>query len=208
MNSDVIPFYGSWYKDMFAIERSSMDRQGKVIAFLNKHLPQGLVLDIGAGDGFTAKRIIGRDVFCLEPSTGMVNFDNSPFWVRGSAEDIPFHDSYFDAAYSTWAYFFAGNDKRRGLKEAERVIKSGGKLIVVDNAGKDEFSSFAVHPIAEGPEFYLENGFTVHYIETAFEFASIEDAEALMSFYFGDRMKDENIRLSYEYRVAAYMKTV
>lgn len=208
MKDDVIPFYGSQNKDMFAIERSSMDRQGKVIAFLNEHLPQWLILDIGAGDGFTAKRIVGRKVFCLEPSTEIINLNNNPFWAKGSAENIPFHDNYFDAAYSTWAYFFAGNDKRKGLKEAERVVKHGGKLIIVDNAGKDEFSSFAVHSIAEGPEFYIENGFAVHYIETAFEFESIKDAKTLMSFYFGDRMTDKNIKLSYEYKVAAYMKIV
>jgi len=208
MKDDVIPFYGSWDKEMFAIERSSMDRQGKVIAFLNEHLPQGLILDIGAGDGFTAKRIVGRKVFCMEPSTDIINLDNNSLWVKGSAENIPFHDKYFDAAYATWAYFLPGKDKRKGLQEAERVIKPGGKLIIVDNAGNDEFSSFAAHSIAEGPEFYLENGFTVHYIETAFEFEALKDAKTLMSFYFRDRIMDKNVKLSYGYRVVAYVKII
>ena len=84
----------------------------------------------------------------------------------------------------------------------------GGAIIVIDNAGDDEFCSWAPHPIAEGPEFYLENGFSVSLIETAFEFESIDDALALMTLYFGDRITEENIKLVYEYKVVAYIKKV
>ena len=193
---------------MFAIERSSMDRQGKVMEFLNSYLPGGLILDLGAGDGYTAARITGADIICLEPSDGMVNFKNNRLWAKGSAENIPFHNNYFDAVYSTWAYFLPGIDKSKGLREAERVVKDGGTIIVIDNAGNDEFCSWAPHPIAEGPEFYLENRFSVCSIETAFEFDSIDDALALMTLYFGDKITKENIKLVYEYKVAAYIKKV
>ncbi len=206
--NDLIPFYGAKNREMFAIERSSMDRQGKVIEFLNRHLPGGIILDIGAGDGYTAKRITGADVICLEPSVEMVNFNNNKLWVKGSAENIPFHDNYFDAAYSTWAYFLPGVDKTKGLREAERVVKNGGTIIVIDNAGDDEFCSWASRPIAEGPKFYLKNGFSASLIETAFEFESIDDALALMTLYFGDRITKENIKLVYEYKVVAYIKKV
>ncbi len=204
--NDVIPFYGARDRKMFAIERSSMDRQGKVIDFLNSHLPQGLILDIGAGDGYTAKRITVADVICLEPSNGMVNFNNNRLWVKGSAESIPFHDNYFDAVYATWAYFLPGSDKSKGLREAERVVKHGGTIIIVDNAGNDEFCRLASTPIAEGPAFYQEHGFSVTYIDTAFEFESFDDALALMTMYFGDRISKENIKLEYEYKVVAYTK--
>ncbi len=50
----VIPFYGADDPDMFAIERRAMDRDGLVIAALDAALPGGLVLDVGAGDGFSA----------------------------------------------------------------------------------------------------------------------------------------------------------
>jgi len=206
MMDDQIPFYGSQNQRLFAIERTSMDRQGKVIDFLNNHLPEGLVLDIGAGDGYTAKRITAAEVICLEPSTEIANFANNKIWTRGSAEHMPFHDNYFDGAYSTWAYFLPGIDKSRGLVEAERVVKGRGTLIVIGNAGGDEFCSLAPKPISEGPEFYLENGFSMSYIETTFEFESLDDAFALMSLYFGNRITKANIKLEYEYRVAAYTK--
>jgi len=206
--NDVIPFYGTQDRKMFAIERSSMDRQGKVIDFLNKHLPPGLILDVGAGDGYTAKRIKNADVICLEPSAGMVNFSNNRLWAKGSAESIPFHDNYFDAVYATWAYFLPGIDKSKGLGEVKRVVKEGGTIIIVDNAGNDEICSLASNLIAEGPEFYLENGFSAYYIDTSFEFESIDDALTLMKMYFGDRITKENIKLEYEYKVVAYIKNM
>jgi ubiquinone/menaquinone biosynthesis C-methylase UbiE len=206
--NDIIPFYGASDRDTFSIERESMDRQGKVVEFLNKHLPRGLILDIGAGDGFTASRIRAGDVICMEPASGMVNFGNNKLWARGSAENIPFHDNYFDAAYATWAYFLPGNDKSKGLLEALRVVKTGGKLIIIDNAGNDEFCSFADKPISEDGGFYRDNGFTTFYIETSFEFQSLDDSFFLMNKYFGDKITKENVKLTYEYKVVAYTKIV
>lgn len=66
---DQIPFYGSENRELFAIEHSSMDRRGKVVEFLNNNLPGGLVLDIGAGDGHTASKIVNSQVICLEPAS-------------------------------------------------------------------------------------------------------------------------------------------
>ena len=144
----------------------------------------------------------------MEPSSGMVNFSNHSLWVKGSAENIPFHDNYFDGAYSTWAYFLPGMEKSKGLEEALRVIKDSGKLIIVDNAGDDEFCSYAKTPIHEGPEFYFRNGFQREIIETAFEFENLQEAFALMSIYFPGSITRENIKQTYQYRVAAYTKSI
>lgn len=203
---DQIDFYGASQRELFAIERESMDRQGKVIARLNQVLPQGTLLDIGAGDGYTAKRIQNRTIVCLEPASGMVNFDNTALWVKGTAEAMPFHNHSFDAAYATWAYFLPGQDKTKGLQEAERVVKPGGRLVIVDNAGEDTFCSLAADPIFEGPDFYLQNGFTQEIIETAFEFKTHDEAYRLMSLYFGEAIQRETVQLEYDYRVALYIK--
>lgn len=45
-----IPFYGEENPLMFEIERRCMDRAGNVIALLDENLPNGMVLDIGAGN--------------------------------------------------------------------------------------------------------------------------------------------------------------
>ena len=204
---DQIPFYGSENRELFAIERASMDRHGKVIEFLNNNLSKGLVLDIGAGDGHTASKIINSEVICLEPAPGIVDFCNNKLWARGTAENIPFHNNYFDAAYATWAYFLPGVKKAKGLQEVERVVKPGGKIIIIDNAGGDEFTSYAPSRIAESTNFYSANGFSVSYINTAFEFSSKNDALSLMRFFFGNKFDETSVKLTYSFRVAAYMKT-
>lgn len=199
----VIPFYGANQRELFNIERQAMDRPGKVINFLNQNLKKGHVLDIGAGDGYTAAKILNSTVFCLEPAPGMINRANSNIWIKGSAENLPFHDDYFDSVYSTWAYFLQGVEKQKGLDQAIRVCKPGGRIIIIDNAGDDEFCSFATTPIHEGPEFYINNGFDLNIIDTCFEFDTLEESERLMKTFFPSIKKDQ-IKLKYEYRVAAY----
>ena len=65
----VIPFYGVDNREMFEIEREAMDRPGKVVEALNAILPgEGVILDIGAGDGFTGHRLAtaGRTIIGIE----------------------------------------------------------------------------------------------------------------------------------------------
>ncbi|MDK1017416.1 MAG: hypothetical protein QGD95_07980 [Actinomycetota bacterium] len=68
----VIPFYGVDNREMFEIEREAMDRPGKVVEALNAILPdEGVILDIGAGDGFTGQRLAtpGRTIVGIEPDS-------------------------------------------------------------------------------------------------------------------------------------------
>ena len=51
--------------------------------------------------------------------------------VRGNAEQLPFHDSSFDrvsVAFGVRNY----EDLRKGLSEAHRVLRHGGKLVVLE----------------------------------------------------------------------------
>ena len=173
----VIPFYGATDPDLFAIERASMDRAGKVIRFLDVTLPQnGLVLDVGAGDGFTAQALTtpSRTVVALEPSAGMVRSERPLPWCRGQAQALPFADASFKGAYATWAYFFPGyHDISPGLSEIRRVTIAGGPIVVVDNAGGDEFTSLGGEKSVSDIDAWIKLGFEVVVIDTAFEF---EDA--------------------------------
>lgn len=205
---DQIPFYGSQQQRLFQIERYAMDAPGKVVQYLNANLPRGVIMDLGAGDGYTANKIEGRTILCVEPSSGMVNFKNNPYWLKGTAENLPFHDNYLDGAYSTWAYFLPGVEKLAGLNEVERACKDGARIIIIDNAGEDEFTRFANDPIHEGPEFYLENGFQMEIIETVWKFRNEQDCFEIMSLFFPKNFYKSDVKLQYSYRVAAYNKIV
>lgn len=186
----VIPFYGSDRPDLFAIERRAMDREGLVISALDDHLPTtGTVLDVGAGNGFTAERLNTRerDVIALEPAAGMIRRDLRLPWVQGEAEQLPFADGSFDAAYATWAYFFSrGWDPSPGLRELHRVVCRDGSLLIVDNLGSDEFSSLSLEDMSADTDFWDQRGFACVVIDTHFDFENMIEARALLGLFFGE----------------------
>lgn len=185
----VIPFYGADEPELFAIERRAMDRDGLVIDALHQLLPAGRVLDVGAGDGFTAERLgTGRSVVALEPSAGMLVRADLPLRVGGEAEHLPFVERVFDGAYATWAYFFSRDwDPTPGLAELDRVVRPDGPLAIVDNLGGDAFAAMAEADISADPAVWETLGFACDVIETAFRFDDLEEARRLLGFFFGDR---------------------
>jgi ubiquinone/menaquinone biosynthesis C-methylase UbiE len=206
---DNIYFYGTDNPKLFQIERNAMDRQGKVISFLESVLPKGRILDIGAGNGHTGSRLaVDRQMVCAEPSPTLPDFSAPVTWVQATAETLPFHDGYFDAAYSTWAYFLPGVKKDKGLAEVGRVVKKGGLFVVIDNAGMDEFTSFSGGDISTDAEFYQRNGFESQIIKTSFDFDDLDEAETLMTAFFGKERMSGQIKKSYSFNVVAYSKVI
>jgi len=206
----VIPFYGAGDRRLFEIERAAMDRPGRVIAALDRVLPAGLVLDVGAGDGFTAERLSSSDrrVVPLEPAGGMRRPGRPLWWLGGEAEHLPLRAGSVDAAYSTWAYFFSRKwDPTPGLRELDRVVRLGGVIAIVDNLGDDEFTALAPDPAAltADPAFWQTEGFECAVIETTFEFDSPSDASELLTLYFGESTEHHE-RLSLTYRVGLFTR--
>ena len=196
----VIPFYGADEPELFGIERTAMDRDGLVIATLDGLLPAGRVLDVGAGDGFTAERLnAGRAVVALDPSAGMLARADLPQRVQGEAERLPFANSSFDGAYATWAYFFSRDwDPTPGIAELDRVVRPGGPLAIVDNLGGDAFAALTDADISADSGFWEAQGFVCEVIETAFRFDDLAEAERLLGFFFEERgMRDAALEVPF-----------
>ena len=163
-----------------------MDRDGLVIAALDELLPPGRVLDVGAGDGFTAERLgAGRPVVALDPSAGMLARADLRHRVRGEAEHLPFAEAAFDGAYATWAYFFSRDwDPTPGIAELDRVVRPGGR-------SRSSTTSVATRSPrwprpTSAPTLRLAGaGVRVRVIETAFRFEDLEEAQRLLGFFFG-----------------------
>ena len=75
MRNTVIPFYGGENPRLFEIERRCMDRDGVVLRFLDNILPNGWVLDVGAGNGVVADSLTRGDriVVAMEPEPKMMD---------------------------------------------------------------------------------------------------------------------------------------
>ncbi len=203
----IIPFYGAEHPDLFALERAAMDRQGSVLSALDDLLPTGLVADVGAGDGYLAEWLTtnSRYVIPVEPAAGMIDRRRALPWIRADAEALPFRTDALDGIYATWAYFFTrGWDPTPGIAEAERVVRPGGTVVVVDNLGADEFTALSDRNISADAAFWTERGFECREVETAFEFDSMDDARTLLGFYFGDEGR-RRAQLTLGFRVGVFI---
>jgi len=117
----------------------------KVIKLIGENNPKK-ILDIATGTGDLAimmaelkpEKVVGLDI-----SSGMLevgkqkiaakNLSNLIDMVLGDSENIPFEDNYFDAiTVSFGVRNFENLDK--GLKEILRVLKPGGKFVVLETA--------------------------------------------------------------------------
>jgi arsenite methyltransferase len=103
------------------------------------------VLDIGSGPGFLAceiAAIVGEEgsVHGVDPSESMLAIAAHRERVAGSAPTefragdavaLPYPDASFDAAVSTQVYEYV-EDMPTALAEARRVLRPGGRLLVLD----------------------------------------------------------------------------
>lgn len=129
-----------------------MDRAGRVVGALDEMLPEGRVVDVGAGNGFTATALSrpGRRVIALEPAAGMIDRDAPLAWLRGDAAHLPFAPRSLDGIYATWAYFFpSGVEIESAVRDAERALSPSGVLAIANNLGDDEFTALSPRDIAE-----------------------------------------------------------
>lgn len=100
------------------------------------------------------------------------------------------------------------SDIDKGLAKLNRVVKNDGKIIIVDNAGDDEFSALAGKSTGSDPRWWRNRGFEPTVIQTSYRFDSLEEASRLLGFYFGDAVAHRNSRTEIEYKVAIYSTKV
>ncbi|NKB70591.1 MAG: methyltransferase domain-containing protein [Candidatus Latescibacteria bacterium] len=210
MPDKIIPFYGTAHPHLFAIERRAMDKEGRVIDYLDPLLPSGMVLDIGAGNGYTAQKLTRpqRKVVALEPSADMIDTQTTLPWVQSVAQELPFPTDSFSGAYATWAYFFPTYHGygQTGLDELHRIVKPKHPLVIVDNAGDDEFCRLFERDIASDAQWWQAQGFERHIIHTHYQFDSMDEAEELLAFYWSNngRAEKSHAQLKIGYSVAVY----
>lgn len=96
------------------------------------------VLEVGPGPGELSERIaveLGADVVAIDVSPRMVELTRA----RGidarvaDVQALPFDDAGFDLVVAAWVLFHPA-DLDRALREIERVLRPGGRLIAATNS--------------------------------------------------------------------------
>ena len=112
--------------------------------------PDYVILDVGCGGGKTVNRLaqhaaLGK-VFGIDYSADMVEYskkvnkkliaENRVEIVEGSVEKMGFSDDFFDLVTAIETYYFWPSFAD-ALQEIKRVLKPGGKLLLVNEMVKD-----------------------------------------------------------------------
>ena len=137
-----IPSPNIWnWPDVYEWENRAQDVARRVWAALREAVPwQGRdVLDVGCGDGFHLPLFTGAaSVTGVEPHAPLVARARTRLADRrdirvlqAGAAALPLPDASVDLVHARTAYFF-GRGCEPGLAEAQRVLRPGGAIAIVD----------------------------------------------------------------------------
>jgi len=115
----------------------------KAIAILREDHPQE-ILDVATGTGdfaFAAMKLQPKKIIGIDISEGMLEIGRKKIRKRGmedrmeflygDSEDLPFEDDHFDAVTVSFGVRNFQN-LIEGLREIQRVLKPGGKAIILE----------------------------------------------------------------------------
>jgi len=132
--------------------------------------------------------------------------------AAGTSQATGLPAGFADAIVSLWAGFRGGTDEE--VAEADRILRPGGRLLVLHDYARDDVSRFAGETaVAEAVEWshrhgwFLTHGFKVRVIHAWWTFADLADARAVLTGLFGERgtsVADELRRARLSYKLAIY----
>ena len=212
------------YADEFERLVSRSDYQQNIVKELNRIKPLGGVdvVELGAGTGrLTCK---------LAPMVNSIQaFDASPHmldvaitklekrgwrnWQVGVADNrcLPLDNQAADLAIAGWSICYTvlwheetwQDELSKALTEMKRVLRPGGAIILLESLGTGYRTPRPPKSLEVYFEFLRQEGFTSTWIRTDYHFESLDEAEALTRFFFGDdkveRIVNENLVILPEY---------
>ena len=189
---------------------SREDYQGRILPALRKIRPlEGLdVVELGAGTGRLSCMLapLVKSMLLLDASQHMLDYAASKLerlgvdnWQVQAADNrsLPVEDGVADLAISGWSLgYLVGEHPEswreeiaKALRETRRVLRPGGTIAILETLGTGHETP---HPPTEGLAAYYrfleDTGFRSTWIRTDYQFASLDEAVALIRFFFGDEL--------------------
>ena len=164
--------------------------------------------------------VAGRDVLLVDCDGGRRSAELDALGARVATSPVAAVGGRFEAAESSvdvvvglWSVFRAPSPGE--LVEADRVLRPGGRLLVVHDYGRDDVSRLR----GDLPEYgswtrrdgwYLTNGFRIRVIHCFWTFDTLDDARSFLDDVFGAIGREVGAGLSrprLSYNVAVYHRS-
>jgi len=205
-----IPSPNIWnWPEVYERENAAQDVEGSIWAVLGEQAPWAGrdVLDVGCGDGYhlplfaaRARTVVGVEPYAplLPRARRRVRHLPHVRVLQAGAAELPLPDRSIDVVHARTAYFF-GPGCEPGLDEAQRVLRSGGVLAIVDlDATVEPYGGWMradvphYDPVA-AERFFLEHGFSLRRVPTLWRFPDRATCAAVLRIEFSARVAERAI---------------
>ncbi|HEY0803483.1 MAG TPA: class I SAM-dependent methyltransferase [Pseudonocardiaceae bacterium] len=198
---DVVPSPNIWHwPAVYEVENRAQDAGGAIWRLLRERCDWAGrdVVDVGCGDGFhlpvfaaTARSVIGVEPHppLVRRAARRVAAMSHVRVVTGGAERLPLPSDSADVVHARTAYFF-GRGAEPGLAEADRVLRPGGALAIVDldvtwpPYGDWMLADLPDYDAADVWHFFAEQGFDSRRVHTVWRFADRADLAEVLRIEF------------------------
>jgi ubiquinone/menaquinone biosynthesis C-methylase UbiE len=185
---------------------SHEDHQGNLTrALLELMGPRPLdVVETGAGTGRLTRLLAphARSVKAFDAAAPMIDVAKRLLptveWGVALHDALPVPDASADLALEGWAFGHAlswnptgwRDDLQKWVRELERVVRPGGKLVLIETMGTGVDTPFAGgHSLEPFHAFVTDTlGFSHRALRTDYAFDSVDEAIDTLGFFFGERL--------------------
>lgn len=197
--------HGNEYEALIARE----DYQGNIARAIDEIINvDGLdVLDLGAGTGRLTLMLAPRvkSIHAFDVSTEMLRVCRERLLASGLSNwqidvadhrRLPVPDHSADLVTSGWSVSYlavwnpeqANQELDTWLAEMQRVLRKDGTIILLESLGTGNEEPIRLEHVEPAYRWLETHGFQNKWIRTDYQFESLEEAEYLVRFFFGDEL--------------------
>ncbi len=208
------------FKTIYATRAALYDRmvehedyEGNILKALDAIRPMYEldVVEMGAGTGRLTRLLapLVKSIYAFDISGHMLaraaqrlKRSGASNWslAVGDNRALPIRDSIASVAIEGWSFAHVmgwypdtwHEEASKALAEMKRVLRPGGTAIMLETMGTG--NEIPAPPAEELATFYKwleeEQGFSTQSIRTDYKFTSVEEADELTRFFFGDELAD------------------